>query len=264
MALATISKMLDIDALTLTIFGIAVLRLLPAFQRVYVAYTQIRFGERTLSYLESIIEQKLSLRDEELPVLFDDFQLNKTQEGYNLLYRKDHLNHAFKCHYGLNLVFGASGVGKTCFMNALQDKYLEKSKYSSATMQQDAYLFNGSLYENVVFGREYEDSRLKKLTEILFGQDHERINHKSLTNISVSDNGSGLSGGQIQRICLLRTLLVKKDIYLLDEGFANLNPELRDTLFKKIHHFLLEDESIAIVITHSYNKAHSYNYMEIN
>lgn len=261
--LAGVSEILNVSSVTLTLFGIAILRLLPAIQRVYVAYTQIKFGSRTLAFLENLINDVDNEPTISTPVRFRDFSISEKSKGYGLNFKKNGEQLYFECKHGLNLLFGASGVGKSQFIRSLQNYHLKTSKYSTATMQQDAYLFNGSLYENIVLGRDYDENRLSALLDILFKNDKERFNLASLPEISVSDNGLGLSGGQVQRICILRTLLVKKQFYFIDEGFANLNPELRDMLFGELHKFLKMDESTAIVVTHSYNESHVYNNMEL-
>lgn len=41
----------------------------------------------------------------------------------------------------------------------------------------------------------------------------------------ISENGSDLSGGQVQRVALARGLAQKKHVWLIDEATSSLDPE---------------------------------------
>lgn len=61
-------------------------------------------------------------------------------------------------------------------------------------------------------------------------------------------NGSALSGGQVQRLCLARALLMRPKVLVLDEFTANLNTELEDEIRESLSRW---DPSITIIeITH--------------
>lgn len=67
------------------------------------------------------------------------------------------------------------------------------------------------------------------------------------SNYLIDPGGANLSGGEKQRILLARTLAQNKDIYILDEPFANLNPQL----VKKIETFFIRQiESTVIIVSH--------------
>ncbi len=60
-----------------------------------------------------------------------------------------------------------------------------------------------------------------------------------------------LSGGEAQRVALLRAFLVKPDLLLLDESSANLDPEHEGTLVREVKRWVNEDNHAAIWVTHS-------------
>ena len=261
--LAGVAGSLKLEPTQLTIFGIAILRLLPAVQRIYVSFTQVRFGSRTIGFLKHIISDSVEDVPNSLPVKFNMVGIGEAGKNIFVKYFQDGTLKYCEFSNGINLIVGASGSGKTTFLNSMQLYVGPHQSYTSAKMQQDATLFNGSLYDNIVLGREYDEVRLQSLLKVFFSTDSSRFSLSNLKNIIVSDNGAGLSGGQIQRICLIRTFLVRKRIYFIDEGFANINKELRIQLFSEIHNFCLREDAYAIVVTHGYEPDSQYNVLEI-
>lgn len=62
----------------------------------------------------------------------------------------------------------------------------------------------------------------------------------------LSNNGQNISGGQRQRLVILRELLRDKNVLVLDEGTSSLDKETKDS----IEDFLLETDLTVIYITH--------------
>ncbi len=138
-------------------------------------------------------------------------------------------------------VTGKSGEGKSTFLNLFSGQFpvadgkitvndilytdLSPTFFSEnmAYISQDVELFDMSLYDNIVLGAIVSDEKLQhiidgcclnKLVERMGGSWHAEIGEK----------GVQVSAGEKQRINLARGLLLNRDILILDEVTANLDP----------------------------------------
>ncbi len=105
---------------------------------------------------------------------------------------------------------------------SLQKYDLEKWRQKLAYAGQGSLLGRGTLRENLLFGTNCEDS---KLIEIIKKVGFPISNFQNGLNTELGDWGSGLSGGESQRIALCRALLRDAPFIILDEPEAHLDRE---------------------------------------
>lgn len=101
-------------------------------------------------------------------------------------------------------------------------------------------MFDRSLLFNLTLGKEYSKEdlnnaiRLSGLTKLVEG--------KGL-DYQVGQNGNNLSGGQIQRIEIARSILARRPILLADEATSALDTKLS----LQIHQTLLKNSDFAVI-----------------
>lgn len=150
----------------------------------------------------------------------------------------------------------ANGGGKTTIMNALsgcvkatkgyarfcnQDILLKPIQQRPISyMQQEAIYFPGlTVAKTFALAKICPSTALEALAEF------------SLESLWTSPITS-LSGGQRQLVLLLQTLLLHRDIVLLDEPFSNLDPEKRDKAYVYTKNFIQKNRYIGLLSHHGH------------
>jgi ATP-binding cassette, subfamily B, bacterial len=94
-----------------------------------------------------------------------------------------------------------------------------------ALVQQDVFLFDGSVHENIAYGRhdasdaEVEDAARRANAHEFIVRLPERY------DTFIGERGVKLSGGQQQRLAIARAILASPQILILDEATSNLDTE---------------------------------------
>jgi ATP-binding cassette subfamily B protein len=92
-------------------------------------------------------------------------------------------------------------------------------------VQQDVYLFSGSVYENIAYGK-VGATREEVIAAAKLAGAHEFIEKlKDGYDTYVGERGVKLSGGQKQRISIARVFLKNPPILILDEATSALDNE---------------------------------------
>ena len=90
-------------------------------------------------------------------------------------------------------------------------------------VQQEVYLFSGTIYENIVYGKKdasFED--IKKAAEMAGAYDF-IMELPDKFDTYIGERGTKLSGGQKQRISIARVFLKNPPILILDEATSALD-----------------------------------------
>ncbi|XP_049645216.1 multidrug resistance-associated protein 1 [Suncus etruscus] len=135
-------------------------------------------------------------------------------------------------------VVGQVGCGKSSLLSALlaeMDK-LEGHvtvKGSVAYVPQQAWIQNGSLQENILFGRPLQEGYYQAvIAACALLPDLEMLPSRDRTEIG--EKGVNLSGGQKQRVSLARAVYCNSDIYLFDDPLSAVDAHVGKHIFDKV------------------------------
>lgn len=97
----------------------------------------------------------------------------------------------------------------------------------------DDYLFNDTIEYNITFGRDISPAKLISLAKDIGFYDFISQNGEGLEYV-VSENGKNLSTGQRKKILIMRALLSKAEVVILDEVLSGIDSSSRMSIEKLI------------------------------
>ncbi len=124
-----------------------------------------------------------------------------------------------------------------------KDKLYDEMQYVS----QNYFVFEDTLYNNLCMGDEFPDEQIDKVIDICCLNDF--VKEYGL-DIVMEENGKNISQGQLQRICIARSLLREPSCLLLDEPTSALDKATGDKLMENIAQYTKERGAITFVISH--------------
>lgn len=164
---------------------------------------------------------------------------------------------------------GHSGVGKTTILNIIAGirepnhgfidiagrRLFDENEGINIAPQfrdvgyifQDLRLFSHlSVKENITFGalKHNNYDAIIDLMEI------DELLHKNIRN---------LSGGESHKVSIARALVKNPKILLIDESLHAIDKQYRDQLIKKLHNHIIENQIVAILVSHQLSDAKKYS-----
>lgn len=160
----------------------------------------------------------------------------------------------------LAAVVGMVGSGKSSLLGCIlgeMRKFSGKVKVcgSTAYVAQTAWIQNGTIEENILFGKPMHRERYKEVIRVCcLEKDLEMMEFGDQTEIG--ERGINLSGGQKQRIQLARAVYQDCDIYLLDDVFSAVDAHTGTEIFKECVRGALKNKTI-VLVTHQVDFLHN-------
>lgn len=232
----------------LVAYMLYVTTLIATIRRIIEFAEQFQRGMTGIERFLQIVDADIEIFDEPDAVDLYDPKGDIVFENVSFEYPDDH-NRVFK---RLNLhikagekvaIVGPSGGGKTTLCNLIPRFYdvtcgrvtldgedikhftLKSLRGSIGIVQQDVYLFSGTIYENITYGRPGA-SREEVVEAAKRAGAHEFITElKEGYDTYVGERGVKLSGGQKQRLSIARVFLKNPPIIILDEATSALDNE---------------------------------------
>ena len=161
---------------------------------------------------------------------------------------------------------GPSGAGKTTLCNLVARFYepsvgtirldgrdvseidLESYRRLLGVVEQDVFLFDGTVAENIAYGRrEATIEQVREAARLAYAEEFIDRLPQGFGSI-IGERGVKLSGGQRQRIAIARAILADPKLLILDEATSNLDSESERAIQRGLE-TLLEGRT-SLIIAH--------------
>jgi ABC-type multidrug transport system fused ATPase/permease subunit len=223
--------------------------------------------ERSLSYTKIISERPHQLTSD-LSLRNWPSKGEIRFENFNVKYRNDteivlkNINFCLKSGEHLGVV-GRTGSGKSTIslclfriLEAFSGKIyidgvdiskvgLQKLRESITIIPQDSTLMDGTLRYNIDPIKAYSDKEIIHVMQKI-GFDYILNQNKEGLDQKISENGSNLSIGEKQLICITRAILRKSKIIVLDEATASIDYKTEEIIQKALNEILSNSTMISI------------------
>lgn len=232
----------------LVAYTLYVTTLLATIRRIIEFAEQFQKGITGIERFTELMDAGVDIFDDENAVALEDVRGEIRFENVSFEYPDDHIpvlkNISLTIKPGEKIALvGSSGGGKTTLTNLIPRFYdptegeikidgknikeikLDSLRGNIGVVQQDVFLFSGTVYDNIAYGKPGASKEEVENAAKLAGADEFIRQLPDGYDTYVGERGVKLSGGQKQRISIARVFLKSPKILLLDEATAALDNE---------------------------------------
>ena len=248
----------------LSVYAIASIKLLPAFQQIYSSVAVIRANIAAFESIQFDLDNSFKTNSSTQKIDRGYLIPNKTISIENVTFtypnKEDPALHDLNMLIPVNSVIGIvgpSGSGKStlidillCLVNPQQGQLKIDGKIINnqnrrswqntiGFVAQNIFLSEGTIAENVAFGmpkHEIDFDQVKNVLSLAHLDDFIQSLAKGV-NTKVGERGIQLSGGQRQRIGIARALYHKAEVLVFDEATSSLDGVTEKMIMEAIHEF---------------------------
>lgn len=252
------------------ILAAAAFRLLPSIIRLNNSLHELKYHLPSAKVIIKNLENDKNnnfqdnLKKDDIPE-FQELKIKNLSFSFDQKIVFEKINFEIKKNkiYG---IIGQSGYGKTTFLNILTGLYdveteiiynkkIKLSNFKILQRQmcyvpQNVYLYDDSILNNITLGDKLSNNSSNRIEKIFkrLGLTDFINNLPENLNTIVGENGTKLSGGQVQRIGIARALYHKKKIIFLDEFTSSLDNQTETELLEYLKE--ISNETTIILVTH--------------
>ena len=147
----------------------------------------------------------------------------------------------------LTVITGPVGSGKSTLLSTIAGEITDISgtitfQGSLVYVPQTAWIFSGTIRENILFGQTYDQPKYTRVIEACaLMEDMQRFPDYDQT--IVGERGEVLSGGQKARVSLARAVYTDADLYLLDDPLSAVDLKVGQHIYETCINGLLCDKT---------------------
>lgn len=242
--------------------------LLKSIRRIVEFTEQFQLGISGFERYEQVMSKPSFITEKEDAITHEiegNIKFDNVSFKYNDIQGDVLTDISFEIEKGQHIaIVGYSGVGKTTICNLIprfyevssgniyiddinvKDYTFKSLRKNIGMVQQDIYLFAGTIYENIAYGKVDATNE-----EVVESAKKAGIHDFIMTlergyDTYVGEHGVKLSGGQKQRVSIARVFLKNPPVIILDEATSSLDNKAEKVVQKSLEELTLNKTTLTI------------------
>lgn len=242
----------------LALFFAASFRIIPSVYRIFSSLQNLKYTQSATDVLhldfKNLSEKNILKNENKLKFKNKiEFSIKEFKHDNNLNFKIQNFNLEIKKNQKIGII-GRSGSGKSTVLDLfscvitdpetsikIDGKTISKNEYVSwqkliGLIPQNISILNDTLKQNILFGLKdkVNDDYIRDILKI---SNLDRLLSRLPSGIdyNISEKGTNLSGGEIQRIGIARALIFNPDILIFDEATSALDTFTENEILQDIN-----------------------------